>query len=38
MAVLSKFKCQSDAVDNFKELLFDNKPIKKQKVKLFKKH
>ena len=33
MAVLSKLKSYSDAVDYFKELPFYNKPIEKQKVK-----
>ena len=33
MAVLSKVKPQSDAVDYFKELPFYNKPIKKPNVK-----
>ena len=33
MAVLSKFKSHSDAVDYFKELFFYNKPIQKPKVK-----
>ena len=33
MAVLSKIKSHSDAVDYFKELPFYNKPIKKPKVK-----
>ena len=36
MAVLSKFKSHSDAVDYFKELPFYNKPIKKPKVKRLK--
>ena len=36
MAVLSKIKSHSDAVDYFKELPFYNKPIKKPKVKLLK--
>ena len=36
MAVLSKFKSHSDAIDYFKELLFYNKPIKKPKVKRLK--
>ena len=36
MAVLSKIKSHSDAVDYFKELLFYNKPIKKPKVKRLK--
>ena len=33
IAVLSKIKSHSDAVDYFKELPFYNKPIKKPKVK-----
>ena len=33
MAVLSKIKSHSDAVDYFKELPFYNKPIEKPKVK-----
>ena len=33
MAVLSKIKSHSDAVDYFKELPFYNKPIEKTKVK-----
>ena len=33
MAVLSKIKPHSDAIDYFKELPFHNKPIKKPKVK-----
>ena len=33
MAVLSKSKSHSDAVDYFKELPFYNKPIEKPKVK-----
>ena len=33
MAVLSKSKSHSDAVDYFKELPFYNKPIKKARVK-----
>ena len=33
MAILSKIKSHSDAVDYFKELAFYNKPIKKPKVK-----
>ena len=33
MAVLSKIKSHSNAVDYFKELPFYNKPIKKPKVK-----
>ena len=36
MAVLSKIKSHSDAVDYFKELPFDNKPIKKPNVKRLK--
>ena len=36
MAVLSKIKPHSDAVDYFKELPFYNKPIKKPKVKRLK--
>ena len=36
MAVLSKIKFYSDAVDYFKELPFYNKPIKKPKVKRLK--
>ena len=36
MAVLSKIKSHSDAVDYFKELPFYNKPIKKPKVKRLK--
>ena len=36
MAVLSKIKSHSDAVDYFKELPFDNKPIEKPKVKRLK--
>ena len=36
MAVLSKIKPHSDAVDYFKELPFYNKPIKKPKVQHFK--
>ena len=36
MAVLSKVKPHSDAVDYFKELFFDNKLIKKPKVKRLK--
>ena len=36
MAVLSKIKPHSDAVDYFKELLFYKKPIKKPKVKRLK--
>ena len=38
MAVLSKIKSHSDAVDYFKELPFYNNPIKKPKVKRLKKH
>ena len=34
MAVLSKIKSHSDAVDYFKELPFYNKPIKKNKQKI----
>ena len=34
--VLSEIKCNSDAVDYFKELPFYNKPIKKPKVKRLK--
>ena len=37
MAVLSKSKSHSDAVDYFKQLPFYNKPIKKPKVKCLKK-
>ena len=33
MAVFSKIKSHSDAVDYFKELPFDNKPIKKPTIK-----
>ena len=33
MAVLSKIKSHSSAVDYFKELLFYNKPIEKPKFK-----
>ena len=33
MAILSKFKLHSDAVDYFKDLPLYNKPIKKPKVK-----
>ena len=33
MAVLSKIKLHSDAVDYFKELSLYNKPIEKPKVK-----
>ena len=36
MAVLSKIKTHSDAVDYFKELPFYNKPIEKPKVKRLK--
>ena len=36
MAVLSKIKSHHDVVDNFKELPFYNKPIKKPKVKRLK--
>ena len=36
MAVLSKVKSHSDAVDYFKELPFYNKPIKKPKLKCLK--
>ena len=36
MAVLSKIKSHSDAVDYFKELPFYDKPIKKTKVKRLK--
>ena len=36
MAVLSKIKSHSHAVDYFKELPFYNKPIKKPKVKRLK--
>ena len=36
IAVFSKIKPHSDAVDHFKELPFYNKPIKKTKVKLLK--
>ena len=36
MAVLSKIKPHSDAVDYFKELLFYNKPIEKPKAKRLK--
>ena len=36
MAVLSKIKSHSDAVDYFKELPFYNKSIEKQKVKRLK--
>ena len=32
MVVLLKIKPQPDAVDYFKELPFDNKPIKNQKL------
>ena len=36
MAVLSKIKAHSDAVDYFKEIPFYNEPIKKPKVKRLK--
>ena len=36
MAILSKIKSHSDAVDYFKELPFYNKPIKKPEVKRLK--
>ena len=36
MAILSKIKSHSDAVDYFKELPFYNKPIEKAKVKRLK--
>ena len=36
MAILSKIKSHSDAVDYFKELTFYNKPNKKPKVKRLK--
>ena len=36
MAVLSKIKPHSDAIDYFKELPFYNKPIKKPKLKCLK--
>ena len=36
MAVLSKVKSRSDAVDYFKELPFYNKPIEKPKTKRLK--
>ena len=36
MAVLSKIKSHSDAVDYFKKLHFYNKPIEKPKVKRIK--
>ena len=36
MAVLSKIKSHSNAVDYFKELSFYNKPIEKPKVKRLK--
>ena len=36
MAILSKIKSHSDAVNCFKELSFYNKPIKKPKVKRLK--
>ena len=38
MAILSKIKPHSDAVDCFKELLFYNKPIEKPKVRHLKKN
>ena len=37
MAVLSKIKSHSYAVEYFKELSFHNKPIEKQKIKRLKK-
>ena len=37
MAVLSKVKSHSDAIDYFKELPFHNKPIEKTNVKRLKK-
>ena len=37
MAVLSKIKSHSDAVDCFKELPFYNKPIEKPKARHLKK-
>ena len=37
MAVLSKIKSHSDAVDYFKGLPFYNKPIERSKVKCLKK-
>ena len=36
MAILSKIKSHSDAVDYFKEFRFYNKPIAKPKVKRLK--
>ena len=36
MAILSKVKPHSDAIDYFKELPFYNKPIKKPKLKCLK--
>ena len=36
MAVLSKVKSHSDAVEFFKELLFSDKPIEKPKIKCLK--
>ena len=36
MAILSKIKSHSDAVDHLKELPFYNEPIKKPKVKRLK--
>ena len=36
MAILSKMKSHSDAVDYFKELPFYNKPFEKPKVKCLK--
>ena len=33
MAILSEIKSHSDVIDDFKELPFYNKPIKKRKVK-----
>ena len=36
MAILSKIKSHSDAINYFKELPFYNKPIKKPKVKRLK--
>ena len=36
MAILSKIKSHSDAVDYFKEFRFYNKPIEKPKVKRLK--
>ena len=38
MAILSKIKSHSDAVDCFKELPFYNKPIEKPKVRHLKKN